>query len=355
MGRPTKGWRIDWHGGVYRVRFTVPCASGRGRVFEGSTGITDRGQRAAAERQASEIYAREVRRGPGERQQRASPAQELAPWVAAWAEDTAVRPITRELYDRYGGYWAREFSSTAALTEIRIVQYVRRRLGEVTGKSVRNELSALRGFLAYLVEAKMLLEAPAVPTVKASVGGTRWPQRRRTRAPALSPSEVRALLAALPEKSNREGWPIRARFVVEYETTLRPQTLDLLEAPRNYSRGAKTIVLTDDQDKELYGREVPLSLKARRALDRVCPAEGLIFGWHRHDPYLHEAARQVLDPQKASIFTGQHFRSAAITHLLERSGNMPGVQYLAGHKHASTTARYVRPSFRAALAVIGKR
>jgi len=53
------------------------------------------------------------------------------------------------------------------------------------------------------------------------------------------------------------------------------------------------------------------------------------------------------------VFTGQHVRSAAITRALERSSNLAGVMHLAGHKLASTTSKYVRPSLRAALDVTG--
>jgi hypothetical protein len=55
----------------------------------------------------------------------------------------------------------------------------------------------------------------------------------------------------------------------------------------------------------------------------------------------------------AKVFCFQHFRSAGITHLLERTGNLPGVMYIAGHRLAATTSKYVRPSLRAAEQVVG--
>jgi integrase len=208
--------------------------------------------------------------------------------------------------------------------------------------------------LRWLLESGHITELPAVPVVKASVSGTRYTHRRRSKAPELSPEEIQKVLDELDEWSTNEPWfPIRARFGGAYETTLRPATLDKLKAPENYAVGAAHLTLTDEDDKEAYGRAVPLTLRARRALDSVCPEEGVIFGAHRWNHFLGPAAAAALSPEKARVFTGQHFRSAGITHLLERTGNMPGVQYLAGHKHASTTARYVRPSMRAAEAALG--
>jgi integrase len=128
-------------------------------------------------------------------------------------------------------------------------------------------------------------------------------------------------------------------------------TIDKLRVPDNYTRGATALLMTDADDKEAYGREVPLSLRARRALDSVLPKHGPIFGHHDYVIYLRRV-RRVLPPHKGKVFTWQHLRSARITHWLEKTGDLPGVMYLAGHKHASTTSRYVRPSMRAAQNVL---
>jgi site-specific recombinase XerC len=60
----------------------------------------------------------------------------------------------------------------------------------------------------------------------------------------------------------------------------------------------------------------------------------------------------VLPAAIADRFCGAHLRSAFITHALEKTGNLAGVQYLAGHKQAKTTGGYARPSFRAAEAAL---
>jgi integrase len=255
----------------------------------------------------------------------------------------------------YGGCWCRRWTRVSELVDRAIADYIQARLREVGGKAVRNETSALRKFLAFLVHRDQLPEMPAVPVLPASTLGTRFGVRRRTRAPDLSPQEIDRLIAALPERSTR-GWPVRARAMVAHETSLRPETLHRLSCPEHYSHGQSVIRVTEEIDKEGFARDVPLSRAARKALDSVCPKEGPIFGRHRLDPYVREAAvKSKLSPTKAAILCMQHFRSAALTHFGERpTATLAGIQYLAGHKDPHTTSRYFRPTFRAASAVIGE-
>lgn len=262
-----------------------------------------------------------------------------------------MRESTRDLYEKYTVYWLGEWSRTADLTDSSIAAYQRKRLREVTRKATNNELSALRKFVSWLAETGMIAEAPTVPTASPGINGTPHHQRRRVKAPELSSAEIEALLAALPDRAAR-GHPVRARFVVMFETTLRPATLDVLRVPENWAPGETTIRIRPGDDKEAYAREVPLTPRAVDALKSVAPDDGLIFGQHRYHEYLRTAASSALPAAKAKVFTGQHVRSASITRWLESSGNLPGVQHLAGHRHASTTGRYVRPTFRAALEVI---
>lgn len=351
MGRHAEGFRILKRGKVYTVRFRVD-----GQRRELSTGQSSR---AEAHEVGRAIYAAAIsgrdagllKRGRAP----SGPDEDLAEVAAAWLEEHSARPKTLELYEKYASYWTREFSSTRNLTERLIAAYIRRRLREVRGKTVSNELCAMRVFLRWLVEAGILPEVPPLPHVTKAVTGTPYEKRRRVKAPELTPEEIEAVLAKLA-KYSATGFPVWARFVVAYDTTIRPETLNKLRAPENYSKGGTDLELTAEDDKELYGRTVPLTERARAALDSVCPKEGLIFGAHRYDQYLRTAAEKALPASKAAVFTGQHFRSASITHYLERTANLPGVQHLAGHRHASTTARYVRPSYRAALEVVtGKR
>lgn len=269
-----------------------------------------------------------------------------------------VRPVTRDLYEKYVTRWLAEWETVGQLTDRAIQSFVRKRLREVRGKTVNNEAAALRHFCKWMVDVEILTEAPKVPSVSKAIAGGEYTVkgkaiRRRTKAPPLEPKEVQALLRALPLRAAR-GYPVRARFIVAYETGLRPGLLDKLSAPEHYSKGSKHLDVVALADKELWDRPVPLTPKARKALDSVCPKAGLIFGRHKYEQYIRAAAKKALPHSKAAIFTGAHFRSARITHLLEKTGNLPGVQYLVGHKYASTTDKYTRASYRAAEAVVRK-
>lgn len=349
MGRRASGYKVRWRGPArgYYVRFTIGAE--RADI---PTGIKDKRQREAADREGRSIFAQAV---TGRKQSRRSAsATALAELVDTWLSELPTRGPTRKQYENYTtAHWLTRWSTPRDLTAPNFDTYARQRLRKVRGKTVRNELSALRQFVKWLVAHGHLSESPVFPEVKASVTGTPHPVRRRTRAPELTREEVDAVIAKLPLHPKRGTWAVRDRARFAYETGLRPTTLEKLRTPDNYRRGAPELILTDEDDKEMYGRTVPLSDAARAAIDRVCPKKtGPIFGRHRLMVYVHEAAQKALTPDKARIFSAQHFRSARATHWLDDGAAITGVQYLLGHKHTSTTARYVRPSLAAARKVI---
>jgi site-specific recombinase XerD len=347
VARLPEGWHLRLPKGrtVYVVRFTV-----NGRTVDRSTGTTDPGEAAKA---ASRIYADFVQREPFKRRAirrgDSPPVEEL---VAAWLEsDSTIDDDTVDTWTIYGGHWAGHFATMADLTEVLAEEYRNARLRVVQASTVRKELSALRRFIRWCHARGYLGREIQVPSVPAKATGTRYHRRRRGSAPDLSPRQVALIIAALPEWSSSKKvkpHPIRARFVVAYETGLRTTALDLLSVPQHYHRGAPVLNVTDEIDKARWGRELPLSEAAQAALDSVCPDDGLIFGSHDYRWHLEAAAAKALPAAVAERFCATHFRSAMITHRLEQTGNLPGIQYLAGHKQAKTTGGYVRPSFRAA-------
>jgi hypothetical protein len=155
----------------------------------------------------------------------------------------------------------RDLNSSAELSDAAISTYVTGRLREVLRKSVLNEASALRNFCKWLHETHVTPALLVAPTVSKSLSGRRYHTRRRVRAPDLSPQEIERLLAALPLKS-RWGHAVRARFVLMFDTTLRPTTLDKLTVPENWARGEVVLRVRDDDDKEGFGREVPSTDRA---------------------------------------------------------------------------------------------
>jgi len=352
MGRRAQGHKIIKRGRLYYVRFTH-----EGRRHEYGTGESTRTE---ADRVGHALWLAVLRgeqldtgRGPAAGPTERPSGTPLEEVTREWLSDHPIRKSTLVLYGKYAGYWAKAFATTGELTSQAVAAYCRSRLQKARGKTVGSEMSALRAFVGWLVETDRLAAPPEVPTVTRQVAGTPYRHRRRSRAPEINPADVERILELLPEKSAR-GWWVRPRFVVAYDTTLRPETLDKLSVPENWSPGSNELSLSAEDDKELYGRAIPLTQRAIRELERVAPEAGLIFGQHRAGPYLKEAARKVLPESKAAIFTGQHFRSAAITHLLELTGNLPGVQGLAGHLHTSTTSKYVRPTLRAARSVVAE-
>src|SRR3972149_960057 len=225
MGRRAQGWKLRWHEDTWQVRWTT-----QGKRVERSTGCRDRHDRSSAEKAAAQIYSSRVRKGPGGQQRRRASDSEIIQWVARWVASLATRDITRGRYRVYGGCWCRRWTRVSELVDRAIADYVQHRLREVGGKAVRNETSALRKFLAFLVHRDQLPEMPAVPVLPASTMGKPGGVKRRTRAPDLSPLEVKRFIAALPERSTR-GWPVRARAMVAHETSLRPETLHRLSCP----------------------------------------------------------------------------------------------------------------------------
>lgn len=353
MARPSQGWKLRPPRdacGSYTVRFRWD-----GRDREISTGTTDP-ERAA--REAARIYAREVsiperaRRPVADRR-----LVELEGAVTRWLDLLRAThdPGTVGCYADYlESHWLPFFEGLHRLTTSELDAYMRERLLRVRARTVRKELSALRGFCKWAV-AQGLIGPVDVPTVPERSTGTAYGTRRRAAAIPLSPKEVRAILLRLPEYSTSRRvprFPIRARFQVGYETGLRPELLDLLSVPQHYRKGATHIHITTDLDKGRWERRIPLSRAARAALDKVCPEAGLIFGKHDYREHIRAAADSVLPPDRAERFCGAHLRSARATHWLDEGASVTGVQFLLGHRRLETTARYVRPAEDAARAIV---
>lgn len=358
---------------VWYARFRIA-----GRITERSTGERDEG---LADVEGARLYvaarAGQLRESTKPRRQGAAPALEdlLSAWDT-WLTTTHAA-TTRKAWREYSrSHFLPFFGSAEKITEAGCAEYRRQRLGKVIAATVRHELTALRNLVAFLAlpDIGVLAEPFEIAGVPKRALGTKHPVRRRTAADPTSPDQVRAIIALLPEWAGRKGPPlhpwhppmrfrkrtykaklfrVRARFEFAYETGLRPSTLDKLSVPEHYEPGAELLRLTDETDKNRWGREVPLTPRAREILETVAPAAGLIFGKHDYRPHIKAAAEQVLPPEMAKRFAGSHLRSAFTTHELEQGKNILGIQYRVGHKLLSTTSRYAKPSLRAALETIG--
>ena len=133
------------------------------------------------------------------------------------------------------------FGTLGNLNDATCAQYGRNRLRSVKRETVEKEQSALRRLLRWCEEQGIMSKAPAVPSLPRKATGTPYKVRRRGKATELSPEEVQAVVSALPERSESPRvapFPIRTRFIVEFETALRPATLSELSVPENYRKGA---------------------------------------------------------------------------------------------------------------------
>lgn len=352
MARHAEGWRLRKEKGrqTYLVRFRA-----NGERVERSTGESDP---IAAAKAAERIYADHVQRAPQKRvAPRRGATEPLDDLIATWlATDSTLDAETAKVWETYGRHWLDHFGTIADITDVTCADYRNARLRSVQGVTVRKELGALRRFLRWARERAHMPREVTVPGVPKKATGTRHAQRRRVAAPELSAEQIEALIEALPEWSTSKRvarFPIRARFRVQYETGLRPSTIDALETPKHWHPGARTLTLTDDADKIRWGRELPLTLAAIAALEAVCPPKGgLIFGGHDYREHIAEAANKTLPKAIAAKFTGAHLRSARATHLLERGASLAGVAFLVGHRQLTTTNVYARPSFHAASAAL---
>jgi integrase len=277
--------------------------------------------------------------------------------ISTWlAGDSTLDADTAKVWETYGRHWLAHWPTLADVIDVTCDDYRSARLRKVQGTTVRKELGALRRFLKWCEARGFMPRAVVVPGVNAKTLGTNFGKRRRQKAADLSPDEIQKLIAALPPWSTSgkvKHFPIRARFLVQYETGLRPSTISALSVPEHYLHGANELNITADIDKGRWARSVPLSPAAREALDAVCPPNGgLIFGDHDYREHVAAAAAQALPKAVADRFCGAHLRSARTTHLLEETGNLAGVQFLVGHRKDETTSLYLRPSERAARAAL---
>lgn len=335
MARRPEGWTLypDRRTGIQIVRFTWA-----GVRYTRSTGESGT---PAAQVEAARIYAAvtsgEVCAQPHKLDLYPPLDILAAEWLVAISGE--VRKPTLDSYRMHARvHWIPYFGTFEEITPERIGEYTRARLRHVTAHTVKKERTSLRRFLDWACGD----DAPRFPRLpKRAEGTSHSPQRRVD----LTADEVALILANLPYRS-RQGVPVKAYFQLMYETGLRRSTLNRLRTPRHYAPGQPGLTITRDIDKSAYARELPLTPAAREALDSVCPEEGLIFSGWTFKGWLRRAAKAAgLPPEKARHVSNHDLRHARLTHLANGPRvSLPALGYLAGHKHATTTALYVHPA-----------
>lgn len=349
MARRPEGWTLqeDPRTGFLYVRFRH---AGRRRNL--STGETNR---RAAQVEAARIYA-EVVSGRRRAAEVAVARVPLEDALGGWLEAFEVQhPETFPQYAIYASsYFIPFFRRLDAITSARAEDYVIRRLRSVKRKTVLKELSALRGFLKWCKRRGFIEKVPMIESPSSRTIGTPTKKQKRKPCPiVLTEVEVDRLLEVLPESTAGGRCRPRAFYSVLWETGLRHGTLARLRAPEHYRSGDALLRIASEIDKSRYGRGLPLTARARAALDAVCPDVGLIFGDHNHRIALRSAAvRAGLPEHKCEKLSDHDFRHSRITFMASRTKNLAGVAYLAGHKHITTTNEYVRPGLQSGLDVL---
>ena len=281
MARTAEGWQLyqDYRTGVFQVRFTH---EGRRRAF--STGERDPGP---ASSEAARIYAEVVsgRWCPGKILTTAV-GKALDESAALWLADVepSIDPKTFTLYrDTYiRTHFIPFFKTIDRITTVTVEDYITARLRVVRRHTVKKELSVLRRLAKWAHRRGYLERLPEIETPGTRVLGHSAQSARKQTFLVFTAREMASIIARLPEyaTSKRAGkrFPVRARFEVAWQTSLRPATLDKLTVPENYRRGGTALTITDETDKNRFRRELPLSVEACKALDSICPASGNIFG-----------------------------------------------------------------------------
>lgn len=351
MGRRSEGVRVvrPKNSAVWRARWTH-----EGKRYTVSTGERDheRALHRAAELYADAIASRHVRRPVA---RAAAPAGRLLELVGEWlaAVESSYAPETIATWVIYARtHWGPHFHDSLGrvLAPGALADYGRARLERVTRKTVLKELSAMRGFLGWLVERGQLAELPPKVELPRRALGVRSGTQRE-HAVELSPAQVVAFLAELPERTPT-GYPLRARFALAFETGLRPATIDRLELGRHWSPGARVLTITADIDKARYARTVPLSPRAVAILEAHAPHPPLVD--LRPFPPVVARKHVVAAARRAGVpgASAYDLRHARATHDLEAGGDLVGVGFGLGHKQATTTSKYAHGSLRAAERIL---
>jgi integrase len=343
MGRKAEGLKLVERDGYWYARFTWA----KQRHFI-STGESDR-RRAQVE--AERIYGEIV---SGRRRKVSAAVRVSAPLLELFADwlgtlegvlDAQTLKTYRTTY--VGRHFLDFFGKLDDVAdESQVDAYARARLRKVLRSTVHKELGALRGFLRWAKMEGFITAIPTFPEFPKTAKGKRS-GAQRAKANELTEAQVLAAIQALPaissriSKKDRKRFAVRARFVVAYETGLRPATLDALVLGKHWSPANGFLLIPDEDDKSRYGRSVSLTDGAQQALHETVRALGLrdgdlIFGAHDYRTYLKAAGGVALVKKLAPY----DFRHARGTHLANRGAALPGIAYQLGHTQLTTTNKY---------------
>lgn len=343
MGRKAEGLKVVWRDGIGYARFTWA----KKREFV-STGESDPGRaKAEAERIYSEVVGGKRRKVSAAVRVSAPLLDLFGDWLATLEGVLDAQTLKTYRVTYVGRHFLDFFVKLDDVAdESQVDAYARARLRKVLRSTVHKELGALRGFLRWAKMEGFITALPPFPEFPKTAKGKRSGSQR-AKANELTEAQVLAAIAALPAISSRissrtrHRFAVRARFVVAYETGLRPATLDALVLGEHWSVGNGWLTIPDEDDKSRYGRTVALTYGAASALIETARALGLkdgdlIFGQHDYRTYIKAAGGVALVKKLAPY----DFRHARGTHLANRGAALPGIAYQLGHTQLTTTNKY---------------
>ncbi len=347
MGRHAKtGYRFKCRRGVYGIAFTA--SNGAPREISLRTRDSEE-----AKRIAPTVYAENILEVPKEGASNfiASPTTDLIGLVADWivAVSSELGRDTDKTYITYGRHWKKHFKFLGDIRPATVGNYQRARLTEVIRDTVQLELYALRRFFKWLKEQEYIRAVPEFPELAKKATGTRKPGRRRKPTLVLSAEQMDAIIEAAPvwSEKKRKGkyFPVRPWFIVARETGLRPITINNLKGSDVTIAG---LHVREENDKNVWGRVVPLTPAARKALELAKPEspDDLVFGKHEWNFFFYKAALKALGPEVADHVSKYDLKHGLVTELFDAGASETGIQFLTGT--TSAIRRYSHPTRTAA-------
>ncbi len=348
MGRPRQGWKLRDPRPPGEPSFTVRFTNKAGRRVELTTGTSDPVEAAGV---AAELYARDLTSSGALVRSRVDPLLALDEIMAMCLADlmkthdvTTVAQYTRDAKRFVAAFG----NSMVNVTPARMGDYQRERMTKVLRDTVSKERSFFNTFLGWCVEQGVLAEAdrPTWPKLPKKATGVRsGPQRAKP--VDVTREQVAAFLDALPlwsKEMKGRRHAVRPRFIVAYETGLRPATLSALVLGKHWKVGQGFLEIPDEDDKARFGRTVPISRLAQAAMTYVVAELRLeigkpIFGRHDYRDHVEAAAKAAGMPEDFAVYDLRHGR---VGHLLDETGDVRAVMFLVGHTLMTTTNKYVR-------------
>ena len=326
---------------TYLARFTV-----NGRRYRVSTGETDRERASeAAERLAAEIKLHgraRVTRRVGHASQTALEAlsgEYLAGVEASGAAPLYFKAQAKHFRAHFLPRWDRlpDMLTPGAFDRYKVDRSREKtnRKRKVSPVTIYKELVTLSMFLKWCKRQGYIDAVPEIERVRPVSDYD---------APNLSEPQIAALLAELPRREQHpKRLPVYEYHAVQWTQGMRPGEIATLQwSDVDLERRRITIRQRNDKARATGDRVIGMSALAHAILtaeaSRASRCIGLVFGRRTFRASIKLAATRAGLPP----VTPHHLRHARLTELAGLSQDVAALQMLAGHKHLSTTDRYVR-------------